>query len=172
MASTIDNIEETNMAFPKDIISITAEKKYDFMSNNYNVNGISSYVYAVTVFQERSDEDVVGTILVSADVATKKASMNNLIKMTAIVIALVVIAVIILGFIVVNTLTSAINEGVKNIELVSTGQLSVDIKDKFLKRKDELGAMNNSLAKLINELRRMIMKSIEQANVLQESAFH
>ncbi|MBE5934238.1 MAG: hypothetical protein E7262_00415 [Lachnospiraceae bacterium] len=172
IVSTMEDVAETNMAFPKDIAKAAIEGKYDFSSTNYNVNGVPSYVYGITVFQERSDEDVIGMIVVSADVQSRKASMNNVISITGISVVCLVIASIVLAVIIASRFTSAIKAGVNNIEKVATGELKVNFTNDVLKRQDELGVMNNSLFVLVRELRTMIKKSIEEVDGLQDSAQH
>ena len=154
---------------PKDIKKTVIDEGCDFFSPNYNVEGVPSYVYGITVFQERSEE-VVGMIVVSADKASREASRRKVYTITVLCVCLGVVVMVIMASLMARGLIISIKDGVHSINKVSNGQLEITFKKKHFKRKDELGVMYNSVATLVRELRRMINNSLLQTRrIIQTS---
>ena len=160
---------EDNKSVPKNIKETVIDKGYDYFSTNYNVNGKPSYVYAITVFQERSDE-VVGMIVVSADKESREKSKKEVLSVTAVCTFIGVLAMALAALFIARGLVVSLKDGITSINEVSNGKLNIEFKRKHFKRKDELGLMYNSVATLVKELRRMINNSIIQTRKIMKTS--
>ena len=167
IASTLDKVDKV----PKDIKEITIDEECDFSSNNYDINGVMSYVYAITVYQERTN-DVVGMIVVSADKESRAISRKKVFNFTLVVVILGIIVVALITFLLARTFVVSLKEGINSIEEVSSGQLEINFKKKYFKRKDEMGLMYRSVANLVRELRRMINNCMSQTKKIMISSEH
>lgn len=154
---------------PQDIKKIVIDKERDFFSTNYNMEGSPSYVYGVTIIDERT-EQTVGMIVVYAD---RKAEMITKQTVLSYTIGTVVIIIVIVGCIAIilsRALVVSMREGIKNIRQLSDGHLTISSKDKYMQRGDEVGSMHRSVASLVESLRRMIDNSIVQTKKLLQSS--
>jgi methyl-accepting chemotaxis protein len=70
-------------------------------------------------------------------------------------IVLMILAVVI-SYVIVNMIVKMINKIKEELEKVAAGNLQITIDEKFSKRKDELGAIGNSLQYVVDSLKGMI----------------
>lgn len=118
--------------------------------NNYSYQG--SDLYAAYSPIEGSNWILVITAN-EAEVLSAIASLGNTIIIIMIVVLLISIAV---TYFVGSSITKPIIESVKHTERIASLDITQDIPQLYLKRKDEIGSFANSLQSITNSLRGII----------------
>lgn len=135
------------------------------------INGktYSAYYYPII---DTSDKPPVGIIMVSSLRSELTKSIQS-VQFTILLVTLVMIVIcMIIGILVVNLLIKALNKGIRIVDEISTGNLTVSVNSKLLKRKDELGNMSRSVHALREELMKILSTIQEHSNILIEAAAH
>lgn len=161
--------KEGEHAIPQDIKKIVIDKESDFFSSNYYMEGVSSYVYGITIIDERTEE-IVGMIVVWADRQSRTITKTTVVKYTGIAITVTIIIVSIVAIILSRRIVIAMQDGIKGIRQLSDGELMISSNKKYLKRGDEVGSMHKSLVILVNNLRSMINNIIAQTKKLLQTS--
>lgn len=154
---------------PQDIKKVTMDEMKDFYSTNYNMKGKTSYVYGITIIDERT-EQVVGMLVVYAPLKSRTVTREVVSTYTLLGVLIVIIIVGFIASMVGRALVKSIRAGIENIRIVSDGKLAIEFKDKYLHRGDEVGTMYRSIALLVGNLREMINNSIVQTRKLLNSS--
>ena len=131
----------------------------EYSASNVDIVGSKYYTYYVPLLQPGSNE-VVGMVFCGrpqADVESEIKVVTNSILLATVIA--VIIASIIAVFVAI-AIVNAINHGITILDNVSQGDLSEEVPDELLGRKDELGQMSKcienlrtSLVEIISELK-------------------
>ena len=116
------------------------------------------YGYYIPIFQESSGE-VAGVIFVGAPVEKKDAAYESILKVIVMVTILFVIVYTIVALIVAGNISKAIGIAATAVKEVAAGNLMIDVDERYIQRKDEVGSLCKSVANMKNELR-FIMEDI------------
>lgn len=126
-----------------------------------------AYYYPII---DTSDKPPVGMIMISRLRSDLTDSILK-VQMTILLVAIaMVVACSVVGAFVVNMLIKGLNKGIKIVDEISTGNLTVSVDQKLLKRKDEIGNMSRSVHSLREELINIISTIQNHSNTLIESA--
>ena len=141
----------------------------DVFTNRVLVDGEFYFGYYVPVRQNNSDE-VVGMIFAGIPVEEVTGSLNLIIRVFTIAIAIIVLLTIIVCTLTARGIAKSIHDSVEVVEQISEGNLHVDIPDSSLNRKDEVGALSISTKCLIDNLANIIGNISNNAMTLNSSA--
>lgn len=151
----------------QEVTDQVVNKKEDFSSTSLTINNQSFYAYYIPM--KNPDGSVVGMVFagkpsekVDAMIRTKTMGMLG------ISLGLLVIAALAVLFIA-NKLGKAVRKTGVMLNTLSQGDLSIQVDEKLLKRKDELGIMGSSLQELMNKLKGIIGDMKKSADVLAKS---
>lgn len=118
----------------------------------YTYNGVDKYVGYAPV---KGTEWSVGVIVVKNEILSELDSL----KISVIVSSIVFIVI---GFAIVYIIASSISNGIKStskhLELLAEGNLCEEVSPKYLKLKDEVGNMTNSMKVMQESLGQMIRR--------------
>ena len=149
------------------VIDEVLNKGNHYTSYNVDVNGQNYYAYYFPM--EDSTGKVVGMVFAgmpSAEVDQFISEKQNMVVLIAIIIFIIaVIATIITS----KSMANAIKESERVIGELSAGNLTVEINEKQMKRKDEIGTMLAALQSLRDRLSNTIGTIKNSAGVLLNS---
>ena len=141
------------------VINTVLKGGQEYSASNVDIVGSKYYTYYVPLYQEGSNE-VIGMVFcgrAQADVEKEIRVVTNSILVGTIV---AVILASILAIFVALAIVKAINQGISVLDKVSNGDLSEEVPEALINRKDELGQMNRcienlrqSLIEIIRELK-------------------
>lgn len=140
----------------------------EFTSTDVTIN--EQGYYAVYIPLKNSDGSTIGMVFAgepSKDVEDK--IFSSLIGIIVISIIFVLIAAVV-GFIVINRICSLINRTGNLLSGLSEGDLTIQIDEKLMARRDELGVMSRSLQVLIDQLKGVISDIMGLSDELSESS--
>ncbi len=124
----------------------------------YKYNGEDKYVgYAPVIGTDWS----VGVGVEKKEILSELGSLKISVALSAIVFILIGFSII---FIIANSISKGIKSTLKHLGLLASGNLCEEVSPKYLKLKDEVGDMTNSMKVMQESLRRMINKIKENSS--------
>lgn len=174
MISSVMNEEGerlTDIPLPESVISKVLNDGQGVFLADININGKSYSAYYYPII-DISDQPPVGVIMVSSLRSELTKSIQS-VQFSILLVTVGMIAVcVIIGIFVVNFLIKALNKGVKIVDEISAGNLTVHVDNKLLNRKDELGNMSRSVHALREELINILSTIQQHSNTLMDAASH
>ncbi|MFW5707019.1 MAG: methyl-accepting chemotaxis protein [Bacteroidota bacterium] len=76
---------------------------------------------------------------------------SNILVITGLIVGIII--ALALGFFITRLVTQGITRGVSIAKTLANGDLTIDVEDEFLKRKDEVGQLGNAMQSMITKLR-------------------
>ena len=142
------------------VINTVLKGGQEYSASNVDIVGSKYYTYYVPLYQAGTQE-VIGMVFcgrAQADVEKEIKAVTNSILLGTILV--VVIAALISVFVALS-IVKAIHRSIEVLEKVAEGDLTEEVPDDLMKRKDELGQMSScieslraSLVEIISELKR------------------
>lgn len=145
------------------------QKGNDVFSSRVSVEGTMYYGYYIPVKQNNSD-DVIGMIFAGMPVKTVDKTINLVSGLLFFVLGIVLILTIFVCFIASKGIAAAIEDSVLVVQKMASGNLSVNINEKNLNRKDEVGKLSASTKSLQESLHNMIGSISENTSRLGSSS--
>lgn len=145
------------------------QKGNDVFSSRVSVEGTMYYGYYIPVKQNNSD-DVIGMIFAGMPVKTIDKTINLVSGLLFFVLGIVLILTIFVCFIASKGIAAAIEDSVLVVQKMASGNLSVNINEKNLNRKDEVGKLSASTKSLQESLHNMIGSISENTSRLDSSS--
>lgn len=124
----------------------------------YSFNGVDKYVGYAPV---QGTNWSVGVIVVKNEILSELDSLKISVMVSSIVFILIGFAVI---YIIANSISKGIKSTSKHLELLAEGNLCEEVSPKYLKLKDEVGHMTNSMKVMQESLGKMIRKIKENSS--------
>ncbi|MBU5484685.1 methyl-accepting chemotaxis protein [Clostridium sp. MSJ-11] len=101
--------------------------------------------------------DTNWSIIVFADEEEVLYGMSSLITSTLIALLIFVLVAILLTALISRAITNPITDMVGQIKVMATGDYTLEIKDKYLKEKDEIGELARALSNMKHNIQDMLM---------------
>ena len=151
------------------VIDAVLNKKQSYQAQNVIINGEKYYVSYEPLFTEGTKE-VYGM----AFVGLKKVNISTYITdRVKTMITLAFVAIFVFTFVTIRFVLSivrALDENVKAVRQMSTGDLTIHLSDKVKRRSDELGEMSNALFEMAEKIRSVIGNARTSSDEVDSSA--
>lgn len=141
----------------------------DVFTSRVSVEGTMYYGYYIPVKQNNSDE-IIGMIFAGMPVKVVDKTINLVSGLLFFVLGIVLILTIIVCFIASKGIAGAIEDSVLVVQKMASGNLNVNINEKSLNRKDEVGKLSASTKSLQESLHNMIGSISENTLSLDRSS--
>lgn len=151
------------------VIETVLKGGQEYSASNVDIVGSKYYTYYVPLYQAGT-KDVIGMVFcgrAQADVEKEINVVTNSILISTIVAVLIAAA---LAIIVALAITNAITNGVGILEKVSEGDLTEEVPEALIRRKDELGLMGKCIEDLRESLVAIITELKNQSTSLYSSS--
>ena len=139
----------------------------EYFSTDVNVEGHPYFGYYIPLYDAGN---VVGMIFTGMPQADAKAQILSITSLLGAVSGIITVICIICIVFAVNSMVNGLKIGADALEQVSKGKLNVDLSEKALKRKDEIGNINRAVQSLKQELLNIISNIMQQSGELHESS--
>ena len=141
-------------------------------SEAVSIEGTLNYGYFMPVYQNGSDTDIVGMIFVGTNKHDKDAVIMRLLgSIVAAVVCLIVSTKL------ASTISRNIRTSIKAVEKIAAGNLNVQVNNKLLKSKDEIGdlsrvtiTLRDAMQRTILEINQNVQKLLEASSLLGTAA--
>ena len=143
------------------IVEKVLQNGEEYFSNSVSLDGVMNYGYFMPVYQNGSDEEIIGMVFVGTDKESKDAVVNGIIFGIGAAVCVAMILCIGVGLKLATSISHNIKKSISIMGKVAEGDLTVWVDDKMLKRKDEIGDLSRVTVKLKDTLKG-ILKGISQ----------
>ena len=141
----------------------------DVFTNRVLVEDTMYYGYYIPVHQNNSTE-IIGMIFAGMPVSQVSGSLNFILKVFIIAICVILLLTIVICTFASREIAVTIQDSMGVVRKMSDGDLSVQIDDRALNRKDEVGALSQSTKMLRENLSEMIGSISDNTMTLNASS--
>lgn len=128
----------------------------DYFSDNISVDGTAYYGYYVPVYQTDDKSAPIGMVFAGIN---KDETLGSVLRITGSVVVLVLVIMafcgIVTGLLAVS-ITRALKKSINNVQQVASGKLNIEIDNRIIRRKDEVGDLSRAIRSLKEELKKII----------------
>lgn len=132
------------------------KKGHEYFSERVSIDGEMYYGYYVPVLQNGDNTEIIGMVFAGIN---KKQTINQVFSsvfyMVIVVVLIAFISMLSAGL-AANSISKALNVEIGCVEEVATGNLSIQLNQKHMQRKDEVGDLARAINKLQSDLRGII----------------
>ena len=149
------------------VINTVLKGGNEYFSTDVNVEGHHYFGYYVPLYDAGNVVGMIFTGMPQADAKSQILSITSLLGAVSGVVTLLCIICIVFA---VNSMVNGLKAGAEALEQVSKGKLNIELSEKALKRKDEIGNINRAIQSLKQELLGIISNIMQQSWELHESS--
>ena len=172
MTSAVDSNGDRILNSPAGdrIVEKVLQNGEEYFSSAVSLDGVMNYGYFMPVYQNGSDDEIIGMVFVGTDKENKDAVVNGIIFGIGAAVCVAMILCIGVGLKLATSISHNIKKSISIMGKVAEGDLTVWVDDKMLKRKDEIGDLSRVTVKLKDTLKG-ILKGISEntASLLEAS---
>ena len=163
MTSALDSNGDRILNSPagERIVEKVLQNGEEYFSSAVSLDGVMNYGYFMPVYQNGSDDEIIGMVFVGTDKENKDAVVNGIIFGIGAAVCVAMILCIGVGLKLATSISRNIKKSIGIMGKVAEGDLTVWVDDKMLKRKDEIGDLSRVTVKLKDTLKG-ILKGISQ----------
>lgn len=142
----------------------------EYFSKKVSLDGTLYYGYFVPVYQKDDPSAPIGMVFAGRE---KSEAFRDVVTMMGTmgvtVIFLVIVSCVVVGFIA-TSISRALRNSIQTVQEVASGNLGVEVNQKILARKDDIGDLVKSIASLQGSLRKMIGDIGESTTMLVDAS--
>lgn len=146
-------------------------------SEAVSIEGTLNYGYFMPVYQNGSDTDIVGMIFVGTNKHDKDAVIMRILGSIVAAVAAIMLVCLIVSTKLASTISRNIRTSIKAVEKIAAGNLNVQVNNKLLKSKDEIGdlsrvtiTLRDAMQRTILEINQNVQKLLEASSLLGTAA--
>lgn len=172
MTSAVDSNGDRILNSPagERIVEKVLQNGEEYFSNSVSLDGVMNYGYFMPVYQNGSDDEIIGMVFVGTDKESKDAVVNGIIFGIGAAVCVAMILCIGVGLKLATSISRNIKKSIGIMGKVAEGDLTVWVDDKMLKRKDEIGDLSRVTVKLKDTLKGILKGISENSASLLEAS--
>ena len=152
------------------IVEKVLQNGEEYFSSAVSLDGVMNYGYFMPVYQNGSDDEIIGMVFVGTDKENKDAVVNGIIFGIGAAVCVAMILCIGVGLKLATSISHNIKKSISIMGKVAEGDLTVWVYDKMLKRKDEIGDLSRVTVKLKDTLKGILKGISENSASLLEAS--
>ncbi len=149
------------------VIEAVLKNGEDYFSKDVDVLGQKYFGYYVPLYEE---DEIVGMVFAGMPQADAKVQIMRIISLLVGIIVVMGIISMVLLILEINNLVSALQKGSAALDEVAEGRLNVELDERVIQRRDEIGHITRAIAKLKEEQTIIIQTMKEQSNALNHAS--
>lgn len=149
----------------------------EYFSDAVSIEGTINYGYFMPVYQNGSDTDIVGMIFVGTNKQNKDAVVMRLLGSIVAAVAAIMLVCLLVSTKLASTISKNIRTSIKTVEKIAAGDLNVQVNNKLLKSKDEIGdlsrvtiTLRDAMQRTTLEINQNVQKLLEASSLLGTAA--
>ena len=172
MTSAVDSNGDRILNSPAGdrIVEKVLQNGEEYFSSAVSLDGVMNYGYFMPVYQNGSDDEIIGMVFVGTDKENKDAVVNGIIFGIGAAVCVAMILCIGVGLKLATSISRNIKKSIGIMGKVAEGDLTVWVDDKMLKRKDEIGDLSRVTVKLKDTLKGILKGISENSASLLEAS--
>ena len=152
------------------IVEKVLQNGEEYFSSAVSLDGVMYYGYFMPVYQNGSDDEIIGMVFVGTDKENKDAVVNGIIFGIGAAVCVAMILCIGVGLKLATSISHNIKKSISIMGKVAEGDLTVWVDDKMLKRKDEIGDLSRVTVMLKDTLKGILKGISENSASLLEAS--
>lgn len=152
------------------IVEKVLQNGEEYFSSAVSLDGVMNYGYFMPVYQNGSEDEIIGMVFVGTDKESKDAVVNGIIFGIGAAVCVAMILCIGVGLKLATSISHNIKKSISIMGRVAEGDLTVWVDDKMLKRKDEIGDLSRVTVKLKDTLKGILKGISENSASLLEAS--
>ena len=152
------------------IVEKVLQNGEEYFSSAVSLDGVMNYGYFMPVYQNGSDDEIIGMVFVGTDKENKDAVVNGIIFGIGAAVCVAMILCIGVGLKLATSISHNIKKSISIMGKVAEGDLTIWVDDKMLKRKDEIGDLSRVTVKLKDTLKGILKGISENSASLLEAS--
>ena len=172
MTSAVDSNGDRILNSPAGdrIVEKVLQNGEEYFSSAVSLDGVMNYGYFMPVYQNGSDDEIIGMVFVGTDKESKDAVVNGIIFGIGAAVCVAMILCMGVGLKLATSISRNIKKSIGIMGKVAEGDLTVWVDDKMLKRKDEIGDLSRVTVKLKDTLKGILKGISENSASLLEAS--
>ena len=149
----------------------------EYFSEAVSIEGTLNYGYFVPVYQNGSDTDIVGMVFVGTNKQDKDAVVMRLLGSIVAAVVAIMLVCLLVSTKLASTISRNIRTSIKTVEKIAAGDLNVQVNNKLLKSKDEIGdlsrvtiTLRDAMQRTTLEINQNVQKLLEASSLLGTAA--
>lgn len=149
----------------------------EYFSQAVSIEGTLNYGYFMPVYQNGSDTDIVGMVFVGTNKQDKDAVVMRLLGSIVAAVVAIMLVCLIVSTKLASTISKNIRTSIKTVEKIAAGDLNVQVNNKLLKSKDEIGdlsrvtiTLRDAMQRTTLEINQNVQKLLEASSLLGTAA--
>lgn len=149
----------------------------EYFSEAVSIEGTLNYGYFMPVYQNGSDTDIVGMIFVGTNKQDKDAVVMRLLGSIVAAVAAIMLVCLLVSTKLASMISRNIRTSIKTVEKIAAGDLNVQVNNKLLKSKDEIGdlsrvtiTLRDAMQRTTLEINQNVQKLLEASSLLGTAA--
>lgn len=149
----------------------------EYFSEAVSIEGTLNYGYFMPVYQNGSDTDIVGMIFVGTNKQDKDAVVMRLLGSIVAAVVAIMLVCLLVSTKLASTISRNIRTSIKTVEKIAAGDLNVQVNNKLLKSKDEIGdlsrvtiTLRDAMQRTTLEINQNVQKLLEASSLLGTAA--
>lgn len=149
----------------------------EYFSEAVSIEGTLNYGYFMPVYQNGSDTDIVGMVFVGTNKQDKDAVVMRLLGSIVAAVVAIMLVCLIVSTKLASTISKNIRTSIKTVEKIAAGNLNVQVNNKLLKSKDEIGdlsrvtiTLRDAMQRTTLEINQNVQKLLETSSLLGTAA--
>ncbi len=142
----------------------------EYFSHAVSIDGTLNYGYFMPVYQNDSDNQIIGMVFVGTDKHVKDAVINKIIGSIATAVGVIMLICIAVSVKLATGMSKNIKSSVELVGKIAEGDLNVWVDDKLLKKKDEIGELSRVTITFRDAMQSTIKDITRNAKALLDAA--
>lgn len=149
----------------------------EYFSQAVSIEGTLNYGYFMPVYQNGSDTDIVGMVFVGTNKQDKDAVVMRLLGSIVAAVVAIMLVCLLVSTKLASTISRNIRTSIKTVEKIAAGDLNVQVNNKLLKSKDEIGdlsrvtiTLRDAMQRTTLEINQNVQKLLEASSLLGTAA--
>lgn len=149
----------------------------EYFSEAVSIEGTLNYGYFMPVYQNGSDTDIVGMVFVGTNKQDKDAVVMRLLGSIVAAVVAIMLVCLLVSTKLASTISRNIRTSIKTVENIAAGDLNVQVNNKLLKSKDEIGdlsrvtiTLRDAMQRTTLEINQNVQKLLEASSLLGTAA--
>ena len=149
----------------------------EYFSEAVSIEGTLNYGYFMPVYQNGSDTDIVGMVFVGTNKQDKDAVVMRLLGSLVAAVVAIMLVCLLVSTKLASTISRNIRTSIKTVEKIAAGDLNVQVNNKLLKSKDEIGdlsrvtiTLRDAMQRTTLEINQNVQKLLEASSLLGTAA--
>lgn len=147
------------------VIEHVLNKGETYFAQNVDVAGEAFFAFYVPLYNDNSTTPV-GMVFTGMSQEDAEAEINGILYKLLGVMLVTMLICIAVAWVIANGLVKGINAGISVLEEVANGNLTVQVNEKYSKRRDEIGGMIKAVGKLKTELISLIGQIADKSKMV------